>query len=68
MEKATKKIGSIIVAFKPEIGILGPSFEKQLREYLKQKKFIAPSDSKGIFIRNVSDDLNVISNLHQHYK
>ena len=24
---------------------------------MKQKKFIAPSDSKGIFIRNVSDDL-----------
>jgi len=58
MEKATKKIGSIIVAFKPEIGNSGAlAFEKQLREYLKQKKFIAPSDSKGIFIRNVSDDL-----------
>ena len=41
MEKATKKIGSIIVAFKPEIGNSGAlAFEKQLREYLKQKNLL----------------------------
>ena len=33
------------------------AFEKELRTYLKDKKSIAPSDPRGIFIRNVADQL-----------
>ena len=33
------------------------AFEKQLKKYLKQKKFIDPTDPRGIFIRSAASDL-----------
>ena len=48
----------IIISYKPEIGFAGAvAFEKQLKKYMKQKKFIDPKDPRGIFIRSASSDL-----------
>ena len=33
------------------------AFEKQLKKYLKQKKFIDPTDPRGLFIRSAASDL-----------
>jgi hypothetical protein len=33
------------------------AFEKQLKKYMKQKKFIDPTDPRGIFIRSASSDM-----------
>ena len=58
LEKGNDKVDQIIVAFRPELGHAGAlAFEKELRTYLKDKKSIAPSDPRGIFIRNVADQL-----------
>ena len=48
----------IILAFKPQIGHSGSVvFDRKLREFLKKKKSIDPSDPNGIYIRNVADQL-----------
>lgn len=58
IEKNTDKIGQIVVQFKPELGYTGAmAFEKNLRLFLKDKKFISPEDQNGFFIRNVADNL-----------
>lgn len=58
IEKNTDKIDQLIVAFKPEIGYAGAmAFEKSLTSYIKSKKFIAPSDPNGIFVRNIAEAL-----------
>lgn len=58
LEKSNDKIDQIILAFKPEIGYAGAmSFETQLRRFLKDKKDIDPTDPRGIFIRNIADQL-----------
>ena len=58
IRKSTDKVDQIIISYKPEIGFAGAvAFEKQLKKYMKQKKFIDPKDPKGIFIRSASSDL-----------
>ena len=58
LEKGNDKLDQIIVAFRPELGHTGAvSFERQLRTFLKEKKSIDPTDTSGIFIRNVADQL-----------
>ena len=52
------KLGQIIISYKPELGYAGAvAFENQLKKYLKQKKFIDPTDPRGIFIRSAASDL-----------
>lgn len=58
IRKNTDKVDQIIISYKPEIGYAGAvAFEKQLKKYMKQKKFIDPTDPRGIFIRSASSDL-----------
>jgi putative ABC transport system permease protein len=58
IRKSTDKVDQIIISYKPEIGFAGAvAFEKQLKKYMKQKKFIDPKDPRGIFIRSASSDL-----------
>ena len=56
LEKSNDKIDQILVSFKPELGsTIALIFEKKLRLFFKNKKSIDPTDSKGIFIRNVAE-------------
>ncbi len=58
LEKGNDKVDQIIVAFRPELGHTGAvAFENQLRKFLKAKKSIDPTDPRGIFIRNIVDQL-----------
>ena len=58
IRNSTDKVDQIIISYKPEIGFAGAvAFEKQLKKYMKQKKFIDPKDPRGIFIRSASSDL-----------
>ena len=58
IQKNTDKLGQIIISYKPELGYAGAvAFENQLKKYLKQKKFIDPTDPRGIFIRSAASDL-----------
>ncbi|MCX2719051.1 ABC transporter permease [Lentiprolixibacter aurantiacus] len=58
IEKNTDKIDLIVVGFRPEIGYTGAmALQRNLNKYLKDKKFISPEDQKGIFIRNVAEEL-----------
>ncbi|RJE74434.1 ABC transporter permease [Reichenbachiella sp. MSK19-1] len=58
MEKNTDKLDQFVIGFKPEIGYTGAMmFEEKLRQFLKDKHQIHPDDRRGIFIRNVADDL-----------
>lgn len=58
IRKNTDKVDQIIISYKPEIGYAGAvAFEKQLKKYMKQKKFIDPTDPRGIFIRSASSDM-----------
>lgn len=55
LEKSNDKIDQILVSFKPELGTkIALVFEKKLRLFLKNKKSIDPTDSKGIYVRNVA--------------
>ena len=59
IQKNTDKLQQIIISYKPEIGYAGAvAFENQLKKYLKQKKFIDPTDPRGVFIRNIASELN----------
>ena len=59
IQKNTDKLQQIIIPYKPEIGYAGAvAFENQLKKYLKQKKFIDPTDPRGVFIRSVASDLS----------
>jgi len=58
IQKNTDKLGQIIISYKPELGYAGAvAFENQLKKYLKQKKFIDPTDPRGIFIRSAASNL-----------
>jgi putative ABC transport system permease protein len=58
IQKNTDKLQQIIISYKPEIGYAGAvAFENQLKKYLKQKKFINPTDPRGVFIRNIASEL-----------
>ena len=59
IQKNTDKLQQIIISYKPEIGYAGAvAFENQLKKYLKQKKFIDPTDPRGVFIRNIASELS----------
>ena len=59
LEKSNDKIDQILVSFKPELGLkIALIFEKKLRLFLKNKKSIDPTDSKGIYIRNIAQAAN----------
>ena len=56
MEKNNDKIDQIIVSFKQELGYVGAlAFERQLRDFFKNKKVIDPSDKSGLYIRNTAE-------------
>ena len=58
IRKNTDKVDQIVISYKPEIGYSGAvAFENQLKKYLKQKKFIDPTDGRGIRVRSASSDL-----------
>lgn len=58
IEKNNDKIDQIILSFRPELGHFGAlEFERKLRLFLKKKKSIDPTDTNGIYVRNVADDL-----------
>ena len=58
IQKSTDKVGQIIISYKPEIGYGGAvAFENQLRKYIKQRKNIAPTDPRGVFIRSAASKL-----------
>ncbi|MCV6629655.1 MAG: ABC transporter permease [Flavobacteriaceae bacterium] len=58
LEKSTDEIDQIVLGFKPSIGYAGAmQFDRQLTKFLKDKKKIHPDDRRGIFIRNIADDL-----------
>ncbi len=58
IQKSTDKVGQIIISYKPEIGYSGAvAFENQLRKYIKQRKNIAPTDPRGVFIRSAAADM-----------
>lgn len=58
IQKNTDKIEQIIILYKPELGYGGAvAFENQLRKYLKQKKYIDPTDRRGIEVRENASDL-----------
>jgi len=58
IEKNTDKVNQIVVGFKPEIGYAGAmAFDRSLDKFLRSKKFISPEDRRGIYIRNVADQL-----------
>ena len=58
IQKNTDKMEQIIISYKPELGYGGAvAFENQLGKYLKQKKYIDPTDRRGIEIRENASDL-----------
>lgn len=58
IEKNTDKIDDIVIGFKPEIGYVGAmAFDRSLDRYLREKKYVSPNDTGGLFIRNVADQL-----------
>ena len=58
IQKNTDKIEQIIILYKPELGYGGAvAFESQLAKYLKQKKYIDPTDRRGIEVRENASDL-----------
>ncbi|MEK9612471.1 MAG: ABC transporter permease [Flavobacteriaceae bacterium] len=58
IEKGNDKIGQIIVTYPKELGYAGAiAYENALRKYFKEKKSIDPRDPNGIYIQNVTDDL-----------
>ena len=58
IRKNTDKVDQIVILYKPEIGYAGAvAFENQLKKYMKQKKFIDPTDGRGIRVRSASSDL-----------
>tara|TARA_B100000575_G_scaffold151063_3_gene120525 strand:- start:6332 stop:7567 length:1236 start_codon:yes stop_codon:yes gene_type:complete len=58
IEKNNNYIDQIRVSYKRELGYIGGiGFENKLKIFLKEKKYIDPNDTKGIFIRNVSKEL-----------
>ena len=58
IEKNTDDVDQIVVQFKPELGYTGAmALERNLRRYIKDKKYIHPDDGNALFIRNVTDNL-----------
>jgi len=58
IQKNTDKMEQIIISYKPELGYGGAvAFENQLAKYLKQKKYIDPTDRRGIEVRENASDL-----------
>ena len=58
IQQNTDKLGQIIITYKPEIGFVGAvAFESQLKKYLKQKKFVDPTDPRGIFVRSAASSM-----------
>ena len=58
IEKNNSYVDQIRVSYKRELGYIGGiGFENKLKIFLKEKKYIDPTDTKGIFIRNVSKEL-----------
>ena len=58
IKKNNDKIDQFVLSYKPEIGYEGAvKFEKELKQFLKRRKQISPRDRRGIYIRNVADNL-----------
>ncbi len=53
----TDKLGNITLTFNPDIGSSGAiALSDNLKNFLKKKKSIDPTDPSGLFIRNVADE------------
>ena len=64
IEKSNDRVDQIMVAFKPELGYAGAmAFEKKLNTFMRKKHNIAPSDSGGIYIRNVANEFRQTQNI-----
>ena len=58
LEKSNDKVGQIVVTFRKELGYAGAmAFEKELNQFLRDKKNIDPTDPNGIYIQNRTSDL-----------
>lgn len=58
LTKNTDKIDMFAVTFRKELGHAGAiAFENELKQLLKEKKFIAPRDPGGIYVQNLADQL-----------
>ncbi len=58
LEGDNDKIGQITLAFNEAIGYDGAlRFQRQLDEFIRNKKQVSPKDPRGIFIQNVADQL-----------
>lgn len=58
LEKSNDKVGEIVVTFRKELGYAGAmAFEKELNQFLRDKKNIDPTDPNGIYIQNRTSDL-----------
>jgi putative ABC transport system permease protein len=58
LEGNNDKIGQITLAFNEAIGYSGAmKFQRQLDDFIRQKKQISTKDPRGIFIENVAENL-----------
>lgn len=58
LTKNTDIIDMFAVTFRKELGHAGAiAFENEIKQLLKEKKFIAPRDPSGIYVRNLADQL-----------
>lgn len=58
LEGDNDKIGQITLAFNEAIGYSGAmKFERQLDDFIRNKKQVSPKDPRGIYIQNVADGL-----------
>ena len=58
LNKNTDEIDMFAVTFRKELGYAGGiTFENELRQLLKEKKFIAPRDPGGIYVQNLATQL-----------
>ena len=58
LNKNTDEIDMFAVTFRKELGYAGAiTFENELRQLLKEKKFIAPRDPGGIYVQNLATQL-----------
>ena len=58
LEKSNDKVGQRVVTYRKELGYAGAmAFEKELNQFLRDKKNIDPTDPNGIYIQNRTSDL-----------
>lgn len=57
IEKSTDKVDFLIILFKPGISAqIATAFQNNVLNFLRDKKFINPDDTRAIFVRNIASD------------